>query len=392
MKPKAICGYFADQLPNRRLPMLFGLLTLAGATALLQVGSSIALLILGRVLQGVSAAIVWTVGLALLVDTVGQREIGMALGWVGISMSISQLVAPTLGGVVFLKGSYDDVFSMAYILLGLDVAFRMLIIEKKEASVWNATDSWAPPPAFTGTRWPTPIPQYPADEEKISLAAALHLDTSMVTALPRPPPALAASPSSITPFISDLPSPTSSNTSFPTCLKPWRPTKCRKRPSIIVLLSSRRLHSALWGVVVQASLLTSFDSTIPLYCSQVFGWKSIGGGLIFLPLLLPSLLSPWIGSLVDRYGARWFATAGYLLAAPFLALLRFVVDNDMVTKVLLCTLLVLIGLSLNLTLVPVMAEISHTVEEKEAQNRGMFGEKGAYAQVSLSPRLRCTQI
>ena len=67
--------------------MLFGLLALTGSTVLLQIGSGISTLILGRLLQGVSAAVVWTVGLALLVDTVGQREIGMAMGWVGTSVS-----------------------------------------------------------------------------------------------------------------------------------------------------------------------------------------------------------------------------------------------------------------------------------------------------------------
>ncbi|KAF2100970.1 MFS transporter-like protein [Rhizodiscina lignyota] len=330
-----ICGYLADQLPNRRSSMLFGLVTLTGATALLQVGSNIGLMICGRVLQGVSAAIVWTVGLALLVDTVGQREIGMAMGWVGTSMSIAQLAAPMLGGVVFDKGSYNDVFSMAYTLLGLDIAFRMLMIERKEARRWDDLDS-ALPPAFTGTRWPTPSPmppQHPADE-KITPPAALRID------IPR----------------------------------------YHNLPPLITLLFSRRLLSALWGVMVQAALLASFDSTIPIYVSQIFGWNSTGGGLIFLPLLLPSLLNPWIGTLVDKYGPRWFATSGYLLAAPFLVLLRFIVTNDMVTKVLFCTLLVLIGLSLDLIIGPLMAEISLAVEDKELRNPGMFGEKGAYAQ------------
>jgi predicted MFS family arabinose efflux permease len=40
---------------------------------------NISLLVIGRLLQGASASIVWTVGLALLVDTVGQNEIGESL-------------------------------------------------------------------------------------------------------------------------------------------------------------------------------------------------------------------------------------------------------------------------------------------------------------------------
>lgn len=46
----------------RRFPYLFGLFTLAAATAMLTVGNSIALLVVGRVLQGMSAAIVSSLG------------------------------------------------------------------------------------------------------------------------------------------------------------------------------------------------------------------------------------------------------------------------------------------------------------------------------------------
>ena len=56
-------------------------------------GSSIGVLVTGRLLQGFSAAIVWTTGLALLVDTVGQKGIGQAMGFVSFSMSISYLIA-----------------------------------------------------------------------------------------------------------------------------------------------------------------------------------------------------------------------------------------------------------------------------------------------------------
>jgi MFS family permease len=58
------------------------------------------------VLQGFSAAVVWTVGQALLVDTVGEKEIGQTLGLVSIAMSVAILIAPLLGGVVYQKAGY----------------------------------------------------------------------------------------------------------------------------------------------------------------------------------------------------------------------------------------------------------------------------------------------
>lgn len=100
-----ITGWYADNSSSRRLPLLLGLLALAGATLMLCLAQAVWLLVLGRVLQGISAAIVWTVGTALLVDTVGMRYIGQIMGYVSISMSLGILIAPLLGGVVCLHPS-----------------------------------------------------------------------------------------------------------------------------------------------------------------------------------------------------------------------------------------------------------------------------------------------
>jgi MFS family permease len=65
-----VFGWFADRSSSRRAPLLLGLLALGGATAMLCAGSSLALLLTGRFFQGLSASVVWTVGLALLSDTI----------------------------------------------------------------------------------------------------------------------------------------------------------------------------------------------------------------------------------------------------------------------------------------------------------------------------------
>lgn len=359
----------------------FGLLV--GATVLLQIGSNISVLIVGRLLQGLAAGVVWTVGLALLVDAVGPEGIGMAMGVIGMSMSISILLAPILGGIVFDKGSYDDVFAMCYILCGIDVVLRLLIIERKEADRYAAAPpALHPPPAFSAARWPTPPTPESANNEKITLEAALRLDLTVVTALPPPPPATLDTSEPIVYSPTEPLSPTSISSGHSTLFAEKACFKVvpRKLPTILILLCSPRLLSALWGVMVQAALLTSFDSTLPLFVRETFGWDSIGAGLMFMPLLLPSLLSPIIGKLADRYGARWFATVGFLLATPFLVLLRFVADGALVSKVLMCTLFVLLGLSFDLMIGPLMAEISWAVEDEEERSPGLFGEKGAYAQ------------
>lgn len=339
-----VCGWLADHSSSRRLPLLFGLLALGGATLLLCLGTSIVLLIIGRLLQGISAAIVWTVGLALLVDTAGQEEIGQVMGYVSISMSVAVLVAPLLGGVVYARGGYYPVYYMAFALIILDIVLRVALVEKKVAKKWIAEDeskveeTSTPPPSVS-------------DSEKEKEANPKTSES------PIPLP-IARLPSTNPPF-----SPKSSSL-----------------PPILTLLSSRRLLSTLYCTLVQSSLLTAWDAIIPLRVSHLFGWHSLGAGLIFLPLVLPSFLAPFIGAYADRHGPRLPAFLGFLLATPFLVLLLLVSHPGIRQIVLMCALLGLLGFALTMVMTPLMAEITYEVAAQEKAQPGKFGPKGAYAQ------------
>lgn len=76
-------GVIADRMSSRRAPFLVGLLALLLATILLFVGTTLPVLTIARVLQGVSSAFVWTVGLALCLETVGPKNLGKTIGTVG---------------------------------------------------------------------------------------------------------------------------------------------------------------------------------------------------------------------------------------------------------------------------------------------------------------------
>lgn len=73
-------GIIADRSSSRQLPFLVGLTALLVATLLLLLGHTVAVLAIARVLQGISAAVVWTVGLALILDTVGPDNLGKTMG------------------------------------------------------------------------------------------------------------------------------------------------------------------------------------------------------------------------------------------------------------------------------------------------------------------------
>lgn len=78
-----------DSIRNRRLPMLGGLGLFVGATAMVWQGRHIAVFCVGRLLQGLATAIVWTAGLALLADTVGRDGLSSKMGYVKYSLSLA---------------------------------------------------------------------------------------------------------------------------------------------------------------------------------------------------------------------------------------------------------------------------------------------------------------
>ncbi|KAL8871417.1 MAG: hypothetical protein Q9174_002741 [Haloplaca sp. 1 TL-2023] len=411
-----LCGWIADRSTSRRLPLLVGLFALAAATLMLCFGHNIGVLLAGRLLQGVSAAIVWTVGLALLVDTVGRNEIGQVMGFVSIAMSVAILVAPLLGGVVYDRAGYYGVYYMSFALLFVDIVLRTVMIEKKIAVKWEKQEDSSTLPATPRKNEESKKPGQPNEPEPPSPDSALSVTLSekklgnpWVSKSESPlqplssPEGVSKSHSETIPAtpddkrllqtsnqdtIEEQPEPRPDSVGLQECSPqaasdsestPASSTKRRRQP-ILILLSSRRLLSALYCALVQSALMTAWDAVLPLRVNHLFGWRSLGAGLIFLPLVLPSFVAPLVGAFSDRYGARLPTSIGFVLSTPFVILLRVVDHNDREQVVILCVLLALLGVALTMVMTPLLAEVTYILQEKEKHHPGLFGEKGAYAQ------------
>ena len=311
------------------------------------------------------------------------------MGYVAMSMSVSVLVGPLLGGVVYDKAGYYAVFTMAFGLIGVDIVLRVLLVEKKIAKQWDMEPSEAASPEPSGDeKLPVPATEEPA---------VFGTEQTAATAGP------------------------------PTVVPAERPSGT-KHP-ILLLLTSRRLLAACYTTLSYAILMTAWDAVLPLRVHHLFGWSSLGAGLIFLPLILPStytpkhhlsnpelyenrstppfprspsttlilpqraphnyhtltsspttaFIAPVIGTYSDTHGPRLPVTLGFLLATPILVLLRFVSHAGLHQVVLLCALLALLGLALALGMTPLLAEFTYVVSHKEQTHPGAFGGKGAYA-------------
>jgi multidrug resistance protein len=132
-----IVGYFSDRASSRKIHYLIGLLTLLLSTFLVAVARVYWVLLLARVLQGCSSAVVWTVGIAVLADTMPTEQLGVAMGTVGSVVSLGMVSAPVIGGAIFHKLGYEAVFWVFGGMLFIDFLLRLIMIERKDAKQWD---------------------------------------------------------------------------------------------------------------------------------------------------------------------------------------------------------------------------------------------------------------
>ncbi|KAI0891968.1 MFS transporter-like protein [Annulohypoxylon nitens] len=344
-------GWIADWTGARRGPFLGGLAALLAATVMLAFGRSVAVMFVARVLQGVSAAVVWTVGLAMVLDTVGPQNLGRVIGSIFSFISVGELLAPVIGGVLYEKTGYSGVFGVAAGVLGLDFVMRLLVIEKKTAAKYDRS--------LSSNEDRDSIPQVDGAEDHNDEEASTPTETSAL--LPNKP-----QDSSTYKIHNPL-------------------NRITRTLPILLCFRNPRLPVGFTLAFVQASLLGLFDATIPTEAASLFNFTSLRAGLLFIALDVPYLiLGPVAGWAVDRYGTKLASVLGFGYLVPALILLRLPSDHLLSgtsNVVLYCALLALNGVGLAVIGSPSVVETSFVVQEYDRANPRLFGANGPYAQL-----------
>ncbi|KAF2086835.1 MFS general substrate transporter [Saccharata proteae CBS 121410] len=347
-----LAGVLADKVETRQFPFLLGLIALLGATILLFLGQSVPVLVVARVLQGTSAAIVWTIGLALCLETVGPENLGKTIGSIFSFISVGNLAAPVLGGVLYKKTGYPGVFGIGFAILAIDFIMRLLVIEKKVAARYEKNDPTAGDLDTSRSREDN---NGQADDQE-------NNDTEDTPLLP-------------TKQIRDYYKIDTSS----------QPSIARKI-TILPCLRDPSLLTAFLVAGIQATLLGTFDATIPTIAEEYFSFDSLSSGLLFLPLgVFDFILGPLFGWVVDRYGTKPVATGGYTYLTPILILLRLphpAADGNGKSQIILfAALLALCGAGLAAIGAPSIVEAGSVVQRYYERNPEFFGKAGPYAQL-----------
>ena len=285
------------------------------------------LLVVARCLQGASAGIVHTAGLALLVDTVGRNDVGAWMGSALSGMSAGVMIGPFIAGIIYAKAGYLAVFATILTVIGLDFTLRLFMIEKQSARKWVVEDKYG---TFSGE----PPQQYrPLNRDTIFAQEEDTVD-NRTTDLQDVAKNDAFNSSDFREPATDQ---SSDHRSGP------REGLVRSLKTTAMLLKSRGILAAMYGGFVQVALICAFDSILPFFVHKTFGWETSGGGSIFLALTIPSLAAPVVGAISDRLGARVVVSVGFAISTLTLALLSLVEQDSIQHVILLCALLALTG-------------------------------------------------
>ncbi|MDR6959373.1 EmrB/QacA subfamily drug resistance transporter [Pseudomonas brassicacearum] len=129
-------GRLGDMIGRRPL-LLAGILLFTLASTLCGLAPSLGGLIAGRALQGLGAAIMMTLTLALVGETVGKEKTGSAMGLLATLSAVGTALGPSFGGVLITQFGWQALFlvNLPLGLLTLLLAWRSLPARQPSAKV-----------------------------------------------------------------------------------------------------------------------------------------------------------------------------------------------------------------------------------------------------------------
>ncbi|KAH7034507.1 LOW QUALITY PROTEIN: major facilitator superfamily domain-containing protein [Microdochium trichocladiopsis] len=344
-------GWIADRTNSRQAPFLYRLTALLLTTIMLTVRQSISVLVVARILQGISAT---TIGLAIVLDTVRAENLGKVIGSIFSFISVRELLAPILSSILYDKTSYRGVFGIASAVLTLDFVIRLLIIERKTAIKYDPSldDSYSNPRNFN-TRGQS------VKDNSTSNGDPSQPDEES-TLLPK-----------------------SNNDNDEKYKIHDEPSRIVHALPLLYYFRNPRLPIALSLTFVQASLLSVFNATIPIEAKDLLSFSSLEASLLFIALDIPYLI---LGPAVDKYGTKPAAVISFGYLVPTLALLRIPskaakASSEQHTTQQFCAMLALNGIGLAIIGSPNIVEASDIVQRYNKANPGFFSANGPYAQL-----------
>lgn len=138
-------GSLGDRLGRRRV-LLAGLLLFAVACGLCGLAPSLPWLVVARVLQGLGAAVMMAMTLAMVGDTVTKERIGRVMGLLGTMSAVGTAMGPSVGGMLLSFWGWQALFLVGVPLglLAAALAYCYLPVDRQPGHRPSDKRFWSP--------------------------------------------------------------------------------------------------------------------------------------------------------------------------------------------------------------------------------------------------------
>lgn len=126
-------GRFGDLMGRRRL-LLAGIFLFSVASVLCAIAPTLWLLIAARAVQGMGAAVMMALTMAIVGEAVPKARTGSAMGLLGTMSAVGTALGPSLGGVLIAVSGWQAIFlvNVPLGILTFFLAHRYLPVDRKE--------------------------------------------------------------------------------------------------------------------------------------------------------------------------------------------------------------------------------------------------------------------
>jgi EmrB/QacA subfamily drug resistance transporter len=310
-----IGGKLADAY-GRRLVFVVGIVVFTGASLWCGLAASSEMLIAGRVVQGVGAALMNPATLSIIAATFAPHERGTAIGiWAGVS-ALALAIGPLVGGLITEHLDWSWIFFVNVPIGALGVAASFLLIDESRDETHERLD--LPGLATSG------IGLFALTYGLIEANTYGWGSTRIVGAFAVAALALGA-------FV---------------LLE-----RHQRAPMLPLELFRNGTYTGSNLVVLLVALaMFGVFFFVSLYMQNILGYSAVQAGAAFLPMtVLIILVAPIAGRTSDRVGSRGLMTAGLLLIAAHLTYFSRLGPDASYADLLPAFLLGGVGMALTMT-------------------------------------------
>jgi EmrB/QacA subfamily drug resistance transporter len=325
-------GALGDLYGRKRFFML-GLVVFTFGSLMCGLSGSTSELVGFRFLQGLGAALLLPGSLSIITATFSGRERGAAIGiWAAFS-ALALAIGPIVGGFLVEHVSWQSIFFVNIPVGAIAITMTFLVV--RESRDEHPSRRIDPPGLITGTAGLFFLVYALIEGNNRGWTDPLILGSFALAAV-----VLAAF------FVIEA-----------------------RSDSPMLPLSFFKIPTFAAANVVAASVFFALFGTVfflTLYFQDVHGYSPVGAGIRLFPFpVMILILAPIAGRLSDRYGSRWFMTAGPLLSALGLTLLLRTQPDSSYFGVIFPGL-VIWGSGMAITMAPMTAAVMASVSTRHA--------------------------